>query len=451
MNWSFNTLLALHISTVALFLFVVALVLHRRGLFRWTGAGFWAWASFLLYFVLNPYFSLQENNISRYILNLSIAGGNDRVIWILIVVVFGMISFFWAYLRTQTGSVRWRLIDDKVTVPMIFCAVLFATFGAFSLLTFRSYVLSSDRQMVIEGGRFVGQVTGYENAGYMFLVVPILLFISSDSRILRTVGWLFAGIFLFLALPSGWSRFALVSLLLAVSLADVMRRRAAWPRGYFVALLLVFTVILQLRGHVEWSLETIGNELLSLSGQAVKNVGSAMGSAEVSALSTWYLESYLTERFTGYSFGLPVINYLLTGWIPSRFLPQKYFLIDWLNQQRPYLGNTVNSLLYGSKSTLLGSFYNEGGVLGVILLAAAAGFLSRKLDGMLLPQSPSLVRATGVAWLSVLWMVWGSSDTWGIMALGILAMPTLAMWLFAPKAHRSGIVQSPFLWRNKHG
>jgi hypothetical protein len=70
------------------------------------------------------------------------------------------------------------------------------------------------------------------------------------------------------------------------------------------------------------------------------------------------------------------------------------------------------------------------------LLAAAMGFASRKLDGMLAPESPLLVRATGVAWMSVLWMVWGSADYWGVMTLGILGLPALAVWIVAPKMRR---------------
>ena len=146
-------------------------------------------------------------------------------------------------------------------------------------------------------------------------------------------------------------------------------------------------------------------------------------------LATWYLESYAVEKYTGYSYGLPIVNYVLTSWIPTRIFPQKYFIVDYLRSQSRPLTPSIDRALYGAKSSLLGSFYGEGGLVGVILLAALAGFLSRKLDGMVTPDAPLLVRTTGIAWMSVLWMVWGSSDTWGLMTFGILGLPALFLWL----------------------
>ncbi len=50
-------------------------------------------------------------------------------------------------------------------------------------------------------------------------------------------------------------------------------------------------------------------------------------------LPTFYLESYSKDHLTGYDYGIPLINYILTGWIPNRNFPQKYFLMDWLRGQ----------------------------------------------------------------------------------------------------------------------
>jgi hypothetical protein len=129
-----------------------------------------------------------------------------------------------------------------------------------------------------------------------------------------------------------------------------------------------------------------------------------------------------------------VANYVLTGWIPYRILPEKYFMIDWLHNSQLYrIPQTIERLLYGAKSSLLGSFYANGGIIAVILLVWVAGVMSRKLDGMLAEDSPRLIRAIGISWLSILWMVWGSDDRWGLMAMGVLLIPGLLLWLVSPK------------------
>ena len=64
---------------------------------------------------------------------------------------------------------------------------------------------------------------------------------------------------------------------------------------------------------------------------------------------------------------------------------------------------------------------------------ALAGWLFRKLDGMLSVDSPVLVRSLGIAWLSMMWMVWGSHDFWGLMLMGSLALPAIALWIGLPK------------------
>jgi hypothetical protein len=442
MNWSIETVLTVHIAGMTVTLLFAAVFLWRHGLFHWTSAGFWAWASFVLYYVLNPFFALHTEGLALYYQRLAIAGGTERGLWILFVALVGIAVFFWAYLRTRPVQVNWRLSDDTFSLPMLLTALLFMAYGIYSLLTQRALVVNTGRETVIDNGRFTGQVTGYENAGYMFLMVPILLLMLSTSRLSKVLGWISAGLFIFLALPSGWARFVLVSMLLAISLADTIRRKVTKPRWLFIPILLIFTVALQLRGHTEWTLANVGDELISMSQQSLQNTASAIGGSDTSMLATWYLESYGYEHYFGYSYGLPLINYALTGWIPSNLFPQKYFLVDMLRDQQLYIGQTVEGLLYGAKSSLLGSFYSEGGLIGVILLAAVAGFLSRKLDSMVTLNAPLLVRATGVVWMSVLWMIWGSADTWSLQSLGILGLPALALWIFAPKQPRNLVKQS---------
>ena len=93
-------------------------------------------------------------------------------------------------------------------------------------------------------------------------------------------------------------------------------------------------------------------------------------------------------------------------------------------------------MLYGGKSSLLGSFYAEGGLIGVILLSALTGFLMRKLDGMVMAEAPPLVLATGIMWMGLLWIIWGSSDFWAISNFGVIAAPAAGLWLLLPKIPR---------------
>ena len=144
---------------------------------------------------------------------------------------------------------------------------------------------------------------------------------------------------------------------------------------------------------------------------------------------------------TGFDYGLPLVNYLITGWVPNRIFPQKYFIIDFLasitNKNYPVY---IDTMLFGGKSTLFGSFYSHGWLIGVVLGAILIGFLSRKMDGMLRENSPQLIKAVGISWMSVLWMVWGSADYWGINVLGAITIPAIVLWLFSPKYKPSKIV-----------
>ena len=114
---------------------------------------------------------------------------------------------------------------------------------------------------------------------------------------------------------------------------------------------------------------SIPENISSLSGDITQNTIDILGGQDTAMLPTFYLESYFTEKTSGWDYGLPTVNYVLTGWIPNRLFPPKYFLIDWLssvkfvNSEAFYVGQ----LLYGGKSTLFGSFYNSGWLIGVIL------------------------------------------------------------------------------------
>jgi hypothetical protein len=404
-------------------------------LFRWTTAGFWAWVAFGLYFVLNPVFSVLQGNLWAYEVRLLIAGGIPRGLWILMANSVGITVFFVAYLRSLSRPVTWRLSKDKLFSPLVvYVMAVIVAVALYSLLAYRTGVGSRATERIIAQGRFVGQVTGYGNTAHIFLFVPVAFLLLSESHASRFLGWVLGLVYILLSLPHAWSRFVTVSMLLLMSLVEAVRsaRSRAWILLAGATLLLAAT--LQVRGHQTWGLESGGRELIVAATEAIGNLGGVVGSGDTAMLATWYLDSYVRDELTGYDYGITVANYMLTGWIPYRILPEKYFMIDWLHKSQPYrLPPTIERLLFGAKSSLLGSFYANGGIIAVGLLMWIVGVMSRRLDGMLAEDSPVLVRAIGISWLSMMWMVWGSDDYWGLMVMGILLIPGLVLWVVAPK------------------
>ena len=423
---------------VGLELALFAIPLARRNLLRWTTAGFWSWTAFLIYFVISPLaVSFNETAMSRLQILLALSGGIERAFWVLLLVLMGIAAFFVAYLRTSYKPVTWGLPSGplRMNLPVLFILFVFVVFGMYSLLVFRAGLFSTEGEALILEGRFVGNVTGYQNGGYGFLFVPILLLLLSPKRKLQAIGVVAAALFLTLSLPHAWSRYATVSFLLAISLVVMMKSSKRWPSVLWIIALFLVVALYQMRGHRDWHFEEISDEVISLADSLPSRASEIFSSSDTSMIQTWYVSSYLNDRWVGVDYGLPVLNYALTGWIPSRIFPGKYFMIDWLHEQRDVQYPIIfDQMLRGAKSSLMGSFYDHGSWIGVLLGCLLAGYLSRRLDGMLAPETSTLVKSLGITWLSILWMVWASSTAWGMMAVGAMAMPALASWLFLPKA-----------------
>lgn len=432
-----SSILRITAAVISLELALFAALLARRDLFRWATAGFWAWVAFLVYFVLSPVAaSYDDLSMSRLQFLLALSGGIERAFWVLILALMGIAAFFAAYLRTSYRAVTWRLPLGPLQMnpPALFILLAFTAFGIYSLLVFRAGLFSVEGEKLILGGKFVGNITGYQNGGYGFLFVPILLLLLSRKKRLQVLGGAMIALFLVFSLPHAWSRYMTVSLLLASSLVFVHKSGRRMPPLGWMAVILLVAALYQMRGHSDWRYGQINDELVNLIDSIPARASQVLSSTDTAMIQAWYVSSYLNDRWVGIDYGLPMLNYALTGWIPSRFFPEKYFIIDWLNSQRSvYYPSVFDQVLYGAKSSLMGSFYDHGGWVGVLLGCLLVGYLSRRLDGMLAPETPVLVKSVGITWLSILWMVWASSSTWGMMAIGALAMPALAAWLFLPK------------------
>lgn len=430
-----SQILLIHSLIVGLFLLFWLYWLHRRGLFRWNTAGFWAWAACLLYFVLNPLLSAVSGDYLRYEINLSIAGREARAAWIGAVICLGISVFFIVYLRTKAAPVIWNLKHPTRYPPTVWYFVLLClAVGLPALLTFRIGLFGGAQNVLVDQGRFVGEVTGYEYSAHTFLLVPAVFLILVAPKLVRLAGWSILAIYVLASLADPWSRFLAISALIAASLIDVSQRSKNWPRAILAVLIVFVATLLWIRGHDTFASRT---ELLATAAQAPASVLDTLSSGDAAMLATFYLESYTRDTLAGFDYGIPLINYSITGLLPSRFFPQKYFLIDQLrDRQNPRIGQEIQALLHGAKSSLIGSFYTEGGIIAVVLMMALAGWLSRKLDGMLYLDSPPLVKSTGIVWMSLLWMIWGSADYWALTMLGMIALPTIGLWLLSPKTVR---------------
>lgn len=416
-------------SAIVLILFLVLLV--RKGLFNWTSAGFWSWIAFAIYFFLSPLASVWWN-LDKYLFSIQLIGGLDRAAWIGVVSIIGMVVFFISYLRTKTRPVTWKLEpnDQRITFIMAMIMVVFAILSAISLFTYHLGD-SSVQDQAVRSGRFTGDVTGYQYIAQNFIFVPIAISLLSRSRFLQLLGLAVGAGYVILRMSDEWGRWSIISMLFTISLAITLLRKKKWPPAIFLIAIILFAGVLTVRGHT--SVNSRDN-FMQLVMEIPEKIGRKFTRNNTDMLAFWYIDSYIKDSITGYDLGIPLLNYAVTGFIPSRFFPDKYFLINWLaSKQPPLLDQQLLSTLFGSKPTLLGSFYGHGGVIGVILFAWIFGIILRKMDGMLSPQSPMLVKAIGIIWLSTLWMVWGSQDSWALSTLGSLAMPLIVLWIVAPK------------------
>jgi hypothetical protein len=425
------TVTACVIGTVlAIFYFL----LRRRGLFDWTHAGFWAWVAFALYFAVSPGSVVILGDYDLYAFRLAISGGAARALWIMFVAVSGIIMFFIAYLRTTFKPIRWGIRQQSFafTPPVTAVMAAFLAVGFYSLLAHRAGLIAYSGEKIIESSRFTGDITGYGNVAHKFIFVPMFLFLISKSPVFKGFGWFLALSYFAFSLPHHFSRYISVSLFVALSIQYCINKKSKWPKIIHIVIIVLIAMMFQIRGHVTWEwgtgMESAAETIAQIPEHGLRTLG---GTSDTAMLSAWYVKSALEEWHIGYDYGLPFINYVLMGWIPNRFFPQKYFLVDWLRSRRSnFFPEIFVRTLYGSKSTMLGSFYGHGGIWAVLLCMATAGYLCRRLDGMLAPGSPNLVKAVGIGWFSTLWMDWGSGDTWVLMNWGSMAIPGLFLWLF---------------------
>ena len=408
-------------------LLLFASILNRHKQFHWLSPGFWAWGAFFLYYVLVPLSSLISGHTLDFQVRMEVSGGPLRSLWVLFVILVAIAIFFSVYIRTKPHLITFNMlqIEPKGSIFLFYWLLFFCGYGLYALLASRFGLLTWGGELTQIKGQFVGSVTGYQDAGYMLLYYPSIFLLLSSNRFLRSLGILLSIGFVVLSIPHSGARFATISMLIALTMWLQTYRKKRWPNYFVIVSLVIVTLIYQVRGHTEWQLtETSGllyESLVTVGDKGFKS----LAEADTQMLASFWVESAWRDNWVGYSYGLPFINYLFLGWVPSRIFPQKYFLVNWLKGQNGSYPQIFDFYLYGSKPSLIGVFYSNGSIFGVVIQIIVVGWLSRKLEGMLRNEAPTAVRGLGIAWLSTMWMVWGSGDTWGVMLLGTIAMPFL--------------------------
>ncbi len=415
--------LVLHILVLSPLLFVIFLKLRREGLFNWLSAGFWALGSMALYYMIVPLVQFLGN---PFMLDTRLAatGGLSRMIWVTFCLAVGISVFFLAYFRTRPGQPRFSLPQDSWP-PGTWGVLVLALLGAiYSLITYRGAFGFKSEETFIVGGQYVGNVTGYAVAMHLFASFVIVLLILRRST--RVWGYGVLGLYLMARLADAWDRQSAVGMLLGVSMVATALRARKWPPRFWIAIVLAFTLLMWVRGHVSFT------EARESGGLSQKTLTEQFQRGDdVSVLSQLYLTTYIYEK-AGYTYGVPLVSGLLFGPLPRKYFPWK----DWLAAKihldyREIRNPEILKMAYGGKDTVIGEIYGWGNLFGVVIGMALMGFLTRKLDGWVSPQAPMAARAMGFVWLGSYYMMYASGPTWNAGLIFLTGLPFVGVVMCA--------------------
>lgn len=412
----------LHFLVIGPLLFVIFLKLYRDGQFHWLSAGFWALGSMTVYFLITP-MTQHLGNPFYLETRLAVTEGLSRMIWVTFCVALGISVFFIAYFKTKPGRPGFGLPQDSWPPGSWVVIILMLAGAAYSLIKFRGAFGLPTEDWVMAGGKYVGGITGYQTAMHMFASFPIILLILRRST--RILGYGLLAIYLASRLGDVWDRASAVSLVLAVTMAATAVRARKWPPRYWIALLLVFVLLMLARGHITF------DEFIKSGGFTAKSFEDPLKQGEsTSQLSTLYLRSYVCDK-VGYTYGIPLISQVLFGALPRTYFPWK----DWMDKE---FGKMVDIkkikaseeyMLWGAKSSIVGDLYSYGNFIAILVGMIFLGFLTRKLDGWVAPEVPVAVHAMGYVLLGNYYIMLGSDVAWCLCQFYLLVIPFLGVVL----------------------
>lgn len=420
----FPEALGLHLLLTGCLLALGGFLLHRRGLFHYLSAGFWAMATFGLYFFAAPLLNCLTGELFYLETRLAVTEGVPRLLWVTCCISVGLAAFFGGYLRTGRRQVTFGLREQPLTAGTWLILALALAAAAYALVKFRGSFATAGYQVVMESGKFTGDITGYHYVAHLLALFPLIWLICREDT--RKLGFLLALVYLGARLEDGWNRQSVVALLLSLSMIMVAVKRRRWPRWPWCAAILLVVLGLTVRGHLGLR-DYLATGVLD---HRAATHPLARG-GDTAMLATLILESYLADA-GGYNFGLPTLNRAFFGMIPRKFFPGKDEALENFLALRPGSFEDIYGaeMMFGAKSTVIGDFYHWGGIFMVALGMAGLGFLCCRLDGLLAPACPTMVRAQGFLWLGSLWMLLAGSLFWVLASLFVTGLPFafLAGW-----------------------
>lgn len=431
--------LLIHCLVVGLVLVLALLAAHRRGRLTLLHTGTWVLFACSLYFVFNPAAALFTGATDVYeeALLQYTREGSRRVLWMLLVIVAGIVSFFVAYLsagRSHTPStppkrqIRWSTLN-------IACLAMAIGIGLYGILFYRTageFVDSSLRDSAqFDQGRIVGGVTGYVTAAHKFYIFPVVLLLFRGPTSVRRFGGLLLLGFVGLRLYDSHDRASVVSLTAAAGMALLAHRNAsegATRRRWrardlvpFVAAALVAGV-LTMRGH-----SSISDASLSLDG--TPSAQKLAVESNTAMLPPLYARTYQFDR-KGFDYAVPVLTRALFGWLPRRYFPWKDDLNETLLDQTMRRDTPADfRWIMGPKMTLVGSFYGHGGLIGVVLGMLLLGRGAVALDRLVASGSSDLRRSVGIVWMADAWMMFAGNTVGIMMRMFTTGLPCLMLYV----------------------
>ena len=430
-----------HVFVVSFLLTAFGGYAVARGLVYPTSTLAWSLATFAIYFAVNPAVAVVAGHAEMYHWILRISGGIHRAHWILFVVSIGVVAYLFSSALASRGvrptglllARNWRYGNG---VPPGSSVILVGSLAAsiYSLVAYRgAFGLASAGRDVDEWGRFVGNTTGFEVSMHQFAIVPILTL--AQIRKYRVLGWILYAGYVGARLYDPWDRASIVSLTIAMffvflsygrsdlserwaRLSQGRRRVVAMVVGGLVVVAL--TVFLQLRGH-----ESIGDGSRMEAERA--SMGYVAAGPDTSMLATFYLRSYLNER-EGWTYGSVLLTRVLFGALPRRWFPWKDDFADFLVPGRVRF-SVGDELVHTLKGSVLSSLYRIGGWIAVFLGMLVLGRASVLLEVMVDPTAAVPVRALGMAWIAMIWIMLGSSIEWCMGQMLMIGAPGAMMIL----------------------
>ncbi len=415
--------LIIHSIIVGIPLLISFFLLRQRGLFHWLSAGFWVWGATLFYFIIAPLGQYYLGNFSYIETRLAVTEGLARLQWVTFMIVVGTACFYAIYFSTRFKTVMLGSRDDSLPPGTWIIMILGLLAATYAIIMFRtSFALMGD-QLVIEGGEFTGNITGYQYVAHLFALYPLILMLAFERT--RKVGLILAFCYLIARFEDGWNRQSLVSLLLAISMLAIRRKGKQWPDKKWILVIGLITLILTIRGHSGFMDFLKSN---SLDAETAENrlVG---GGEDAGMLGTLWVQSFLCDRI-GYNYGIPFLNHILFGFLPRKYFPWKDNVIAPFGPTEiSNLYDEAIEMMFGAKPTVIGDLYSWGGLFTVAVGMACLGYLCRRLDGMVTDDTPLLVRLLGFMLLAEIWMMFPSGLIWSAEVIFVTGLPFFGLHL----------------------